>query len=393
MDFTLTDEQRQMIGALEEAGKNELAPKAARWDKNREYPYENLALLKRMGILGMTIPRKFGGQERPLIDAILAIETVAKYCGVTARLIVETNMGALGCILAYGTEEQCQTVARRILVEADKPAIGMTEPEAGTALTDLTTRADKQGECWVINGRKHWITGGGISKTNLIFVRFFDHGRELGIGGVLVDKDTPGFTFGRVEKAMGLRGIPETELLFDDCVVPAQNVVVPGEGQEGMKKLMSGYNGQRVGASAVAWGIARGAHDLAVKYMLERKAFGKTLSEFQGLQWEMAQAEMKLAAAHLLICQAACNARLLAHNVWMPRMHEASMAKAFVGDIAIQVVSDSLQMFGAAGYSEDLPLERMYRDVRMFKIGGGTTEAQLNMLARHIFKRKFDLRK
>lgn len=208
-----------------------------------------------------------------------------------------------------------------------------------------------------------------------------------------MQNNAPGFAFGRVEKAMGLRGIPETELLFDDCVVPAQNVVVPGEGREGIKKLMFGYNGQRVGASAVAWGIARGAHDLAVKYMLQRKAFGKTLSEFQGLQWEMAQAEMKLAAAHLLICQAACNGRLLPNNVWMPRMHEASMAKAFAGDIAIQVVSDSLQMFGAAGYSEDLPLERMYRDVRMFKIGGGTTEAQLNMLARHIFERKFDLRK
>ncbi len=312
---------------------------------------------------------------------------------MTARLIVETNMGALGCIMAYGTEEQCKMVAHRILVEGDKPAIGMTEPEAGTALTDLTTRADKKGDCWVINGRKHWITGGGISRTNLIFVRFFDDGRELGIGGILVDKGTPGFTFGRVEKAMGLRGIPETELLFDDCVVPKENVVVMGDGQEGMKKLMWGYNGQRVGASAVALGIAMGAHDLAVEYMLQRKAFGKTLSEFQGLQWEMAQSEIKLAAAHLLVCQAACNARNLPNNVQMPQMHEASMAKAFVGDAAVQVVSDSLQMFGASGYSEDLPIERMYRDVRMFKIGGGTTEAQLNMLARHVFRRKFDLRK
>ena len=393
MDFTLTQEQKQMIAALDEVGEREFAPKAPRWDKNHEYPYENLEVLRTMGILGMTIPEKFGGPERPLIDAILAVETVAKYCGVSARLIVETNMGALGCVMAYGTEEQCRMVARRILEEGDKPAIGMTEPEAGTALTDLTTRADKKGDCWVVNGKKHWITGGGVSKTNLIFVRFFDNGKELGIGGVLVDKGTPGFTCGKVEKAMGLRGIPETELLFQDCVVPKQNVVVMGDGNEGMKKLMFGYNGQRVGASAVALGIAMGAHRLAVQYMLKRKAFGKTLSEFQGLQWEMAQAELRLTAAHLLICQAACNARPLSNNVLMPLMHEASMAKAFVGDTAIQVVSDSLQMFGAAGYAEDLPLERMYRDVRMFKIGGGTTEAQLNMLARYVFNRKFDLRK
>jgi len=393
MDFTLTQQQQQMIEALDELGQREFAPKAPRWDQNHEYPSENLELLRKMGILGMTIPEKFGGRERPLIDAILAVTTVAKYCGVTARLIVETNMGALGCILAYGTEEQCKTVAHRILAEGDKPAIGMTEPEAGTALTDLTTRADKQGNCFAINGKKHWITGGGISRTNLIFARFFEDGKELGIGGILVDKGTPGFSFGKVEKAMGLRGIPEAELIFENCSVPKENVVVMGDGTEGIKKLMFGYNGQRVGASAVALGIARGAHDLAVQYMQKRKAFGKTLSEFQGLQWEMAQAEIKLNCAYLLICQAACDARPLRNNVRMPLMNEASMAKAYTGNIAIEVVSDSLQMFGAAGYAEDCPLERMYRDVRMFKIGGGTTEAQLNMLARHVFNRKFDLRK
>jgi 3-sulfinopropanoyl-CoA desulfinase len=191
---------------------------------------------------------------------------------------------------------------------------------------------------------------------------------------------------------MGLRGIPETELLFNDCAVSDENVVVMGNGKEGLKKLMLGYNAQRVGSSAVALGIGRGAHELAVRYMLERKAFAKTLSEFQGLQWEMANAEIKLSAAHLLICQAASNAMQLSNNVSMPLMHEASIAKAFVGDIAIQVVSDSLQMFGARGYSEDLPLERMYRDVRMFKIGGGTTEAQLNMLARYVFNREFQPR-
>jgi alkylation response protein AidB-like acyl-CoA dehydrogenase len=388
MDFSLTKEQNRMIAALDEIGKEEFAPKAARWDKTNEYPYENLERLKTMGILGMTIPARFGGRERPLIDAILAIQTVAKYCGVTARLIVETNMGALGCIMAYGTDAQHKLVAHRILVEGDKPAIGMTEPEAGTDLSSLTTRADKKGDCWVIDGKKHWITGGGISKTNLIFVRFFENGQELGIGGILVDKDTRGFTIGKVEKAMGLRGIPEAELLFNQCVVPQNNVVVMGDRKQGLKKLMFGYNAQRVGASAVALGIARGAHELAVQYMLERKAFGQTLSEFQGLQWKIANAEIELSAAHLLIYQAASNALQLSNNVSVPHMHEASMAKAFACDIAIRVVSDSMQMFGASGYSEDLPLERMYRDVRMFKIGGGTTEAQLNVLARFIFNRK-----
>ena len=393
MDFALTKEQKQLTEALDEVGRKEFAPRAARWDKHHEYPWESVRILQDMGVLGMTIPEKFGGPERPLLDAALAVMTAAKYCGVTGRVIVETNMGALGCIMAYGSAEQARLVADRILKEGDKPAIGMTEPDAGTALTDLTTRADKKGDNWVINGKKHWITGGGISKSNLIFVRFFDEDRELGIGGILVDLGHPGFTIGKVEMAMGLRGIPETELIFENCVVPDSQVVVRGEGFEGFKKLMNSYNGQRVGASAVALGLAMGAHNLAVEYMLKRKAFGKALSEFQGLQWEMARAEIKITNAYLLICKAACNAKHLPNNVMMPAMHEASMAKAYTGQAAVDVVSDSLQMFGAMGYAEDLPLERMYRDVRMFKIGGGTSEAQLNMLARHVFNRKFDLRK
>ncbi len=393
MDFQLTKEQKQIVAALDEIGKNVFAKKAARWDENHEYPWENIHQLREMGVLGMTIPKAYGGQESALIDAVLAIETTAKYCGVTARAIVETNIGAVGCVMAYGTDAQRKLVADRILQDGDKPAIGMTEPEAGTALTDLATTAEKKGDRYVVNGTKHWITGGGISVTNLIFARFIEDGKDLGIGGILVDKGTPGFTFGTVEKAMGLRGIPETELIFNDCVVPAENVVVKGDGNEGFKKLMYGYNGQRVGASAVALGIAQGAHDLAIDYMKKRHAFGRPISEFQGLQWMMADAEMELNAARLLIYRAACNARELPNNVRLPYMDEASMAKAYTGHAALDVVSESLQMFGAAGYAQSLPLERMFRDVRMFQIGGGTTQAQKNMIARSIFNKKFSLRK
>ncbi len=393
MDFRLTEEQKQIVSAIDEVGRKEFAKKAARWDENHEYPWENVHRLREMNVLGMTIPTEYGGQGRPLIDAVLAIETAAKYCGVTGRVIVETNMGALGCIMAYGTDEQRKLVARRILEEGDKPAIGMTEPEAGTALTDLQATAEKKGDHYFINGTKHWITGGGISVTNLIFARFIEGGRDLGIGGILVDKGTRGFSFGRVERAMGLRGIPETELIFTDCKVPETNVVVHGDGNQSFKKLMYGYNGQRVGASSVALGIAQGAHDLAVDWMKQRKAFGRSISEFQGLQWMMAEAEMELNAARLLIYKAACNARDLPNNVKLPYMDEASIAKAYTGHAALDVVSESLQMFGAYGYSQDLPLERMFRDVRMFQIGGGTTQAQKNMIARSIFNRKFDLRK
>jgi len=392
MDFQLSGGQKRIVALVDELGRKEFAPKAARWDEKHEYPWENVQRMRECDLLGMTIPTRYGGQGRSLLDAVLAIESAAKYCGVSGRIIVETNMGALGCVMAYGTEEQRKLVAHRVLKEGDKPAIGMTEPEAGTALTDLTTKAEKKGDKYIINGTKHWITGGGISVTNLVFARFFDGDRDLGIGGILVDKGTPGFTFGRVEKAMGLRGIPETELIFNNCQVPAENVVVMGNGTEGFKKLMNGYNGQRVGASAVALGIAQGAHDLAVDYMKKRKAFGRPISDFQGLQWMMAESEIKLNAARLLIYRAASNARKLPNNVKLPYMNEAAMAKSYTGHAAFEVTSESLQMFGAYGYSGDLPLERMLRDVRMFQIGGGTSQAQLNMVARSVFKQKFNLR-
>lgn len=386
MDFTLSDEQKKLVQLVDELGREQFAPKAARWDREAEYPWENVHLMRELGLLGMTIPKKYGGQQRPLIDAVLAVETAAKYCGVTGRILVETNMGALGSIMAYGTEAQRELVARRVLEEGDKPAIGMTEPEAGTALTELKTRAERNAQGYLLNGRKHWITGGGISVTNLIFARFIEDGEDKGIGGVMVDKGHPGFSFGRVEDAHGLRGIPETELIFEDCQLPPENVVVKGEGTEGFKKLMFGYNAQRVGASAVALGLAQGAHDLAVEYMKQRRTFGKLLGQYQGLRWMMAQSQAKLDAVRLLIYRAACNARHLPNNVMMPQLTEASMAKYMSGHTCFEVVSESLQMFGAAGYSRDLPLERMLRDVRMFQIGGGTSEAQLNMIARSVFQ-------
>ncbi|MGP1613980.1 MAG: acyl-CoA dehydrogenase family protein [Pollutimonas bauzanensis] len=385
MDFQLSTEQQAFADLADRLGREVFAPLAARWDRDHEYPYGNVELLRQNGLLGMTIPKRFGGLGRPLIDVVLVIEQVAKYCGVTARIVVEANMGALGCIMAYGTEKQQRVTARRILEDGDKPAIGMTEPNAGTDLTALSTTAREKDGHYQINGTKHWITGGGISHTNFIFARILDKaGRDQGIGGILVDKGTPGFRFGRVEDAMGLRGIPETELIFEDCRVPLENLVLADPGNR-FKKLMNGYNAQRIGASSVALGIAQGAHDLAVDYMGRRTSAGRKLAEYQGLRWLMAKGESNLHAARLLIHRAACNARHLPNNVMLPDMKEASIAKIFTAHHAFDVVSDSLQMFGAAGYSRDLPLERMLRDVRMFQIGGGTSQAQSNMIARSLF--------
>jgi alkylation response protein AidB-like acyl-CoA dehydrogenase len=401
MEFRLTPEQRDLVRRADELGRREFAPRAARWDRSGEYPHENVRLLREAGFLGMTVPERWGGPGRPLIDAVLVIEQVAKYCGVTARIVVETNMGALGVVMAYGTDAQRELVATRILQRGDKPAIAMTEPDAGTDLGALRTRAVRGDAGYVLDGVKCWITGGGVSESNLVLARLVDRdGTDQGIGALLVDRGSPGMRVARVEDAMGLRGIPEAELVFEGCRVPEDRVVVRDR-ERGFRMVMEGYNAQRVGASAVALGIAQGAHDLAVEHMHRRRSFGRPLADFQGLRWMMAESATRLEAMRLLIYRAAANARPVGRDgggpdggpdgdvlAMFPDAREASMAKAYAGRTAFEVTSEALQMFGAAGYSRDLPLERMLRDVRMFQIGGGTTQAQLNLIARGILGRE-----
>lgn len=388
MDFRLSPAQRDLAARADDLARREFAPLAARWDRNAEYPLPNVQRLREAGFLGMTIPERWGGPGRPLLDAVLVVEQVAKYCGVTARIVVESNMGALGAVMAYGTDAHRELVATRILQGGDKPAIAMTEPDAGTDLGALRTRAVQSSDGWTVNGVKCWITGGGISESNLVLARLTDRdGADEGIGALLIDKATPGMRVARVEDAMGLRGIPEAELVLQDCRVPADRVVIRGR-DHGFRKIMSAYNAQRVGASAVALGIAAGAHELAIEQMHRRRSFGRPLADFQGLRWLAAESAVRLEAMRLLIYRAAASAEAAAPGAMFPDAQQAAMAKAYTGRTAFAVTSEALQMFGASGYSRELPLERMLRDVRMFQIGGGTTQAQLNLIARGILGRE-----
>lgn len=384
MHFDLTESQKAIQQRARELAQTVIAPKAAHWDQTEQYPYENVEQLVQAGFMGMTIPTAYGGQGRPLIEAILVVEEMAKVCGITGRIVVEGNMGAVGAITAYGTEEQKQRYLPLVL-QGDKPAIAISEPEAGSAATDMTTTAVLDGDSYILNGHKKWITGAGVSQVNLVFARIHHDGVEQGIGALIVEKGTPGFRIGKRAYMMGLRGIPETEEIFEDCRVPRENLVTIGFG-----RLMSAYNGQRVGAGTVALGVAQGAFDLAVDYAQERMQFGRPIAEFQGLQWMLADAKIQLDAARLLLHRAAVQ---LDAKTGFPDVHLAAMAKTFAADAAIKVSNDALQVFGAAGYSRDFPLERMARDARMFAIGGGTTQAQRNVVATGIFRRKFSQRR
>lgn len=366
----LDKNQRQLQAEARALANSYIQSRAAEIDRSEEYPWDNVERLTGAGFMGMTIPLEYGGRGLTYFDSVLVIEELAKVCGVTARIAVEANMGAIGAIMKYGTSEQ-KVLAAGLVLAGDKPAICITEPEAGSAATEMTTTAEKQGNRYILNGKKHWITGGGVSKLHLIFARVVDDGEFQGIGGFIAVRDQdPGLRIGKREPAMGLRGLPETEVYLENLEIDSGMLLVPPAGlKKGFAGLMNAYNAQRVGAATVAMGIAQGAYELALEYARTREQFGRPIAEFQGLQWMLADMSIGLAAAQALIYRAAAGA-----GEGFPDMREAAQAKILAADTAIKVTNDALQLFGSAGYSRNHPLERMARDARMFTIGGGTAQ-------------------
>lgn len=365
------------------------APLAGHWDRSRTYCHDNVRDLVQAGIMGMTIPEEFGGRGASYYEVALVIEEIAKACTLSARIVVEANMGAISAVMAYGTARQKAFCAPLVLA-GDKPAICITEPDAGSAATEMTTTARRQGDRYLLNGRKHWITGGGVSRLHLIFAQVLDEkGDRQGIGGFIVYRDPEqgvepeGFEIVRREYTMGLCGMPESELAFRDLEVADDMVLMPPSGfGRGFADLMNAYNSQRVGAGTIAMGVAAGALAHAKRYLGKRQQFGRPLAEFQGLQWMLADMDTSVHAARLMLHEAAKSKG--AGDSQFPDMVMTARAKLFASEMAIKVVSDALQMFGARGYGDQEPLERMYRDVRMFTIGGGTAQVLRTLVAGHL---------
>jgi alkylation response protein AidB-like acyl-CoA dehydrogenase len=385
MDFDLTAAQRDLQARARDLAETHVAARAAEIDDSREYPWHTVERLNQAGFMGMTVPAEYGGPGLTFLDAALVIEEMAKHCAVTGRIVVESNMGAISAVMAYGSAAQKRQWADGVLA-GDKPAICITEPEAGSAASEMTMRADKRGGDYVLNGKKHWITGGGVSRLHLIFARVFDEaGAEQGIGGFIAVRDeTPGLAIGARERTMGLRGIPEAEIICDDMTVPDTALVLPPRGLgKGFADLMNAYNSQRVGAATVALGVAAGAYREALAYSIEREQFGRPIYEFQGLQWMLADMSIQIEAARTMIWRAAASA-----GDGFPDVLLAAQAKVLSSEMAIKVTNDALQVFGAAGYSQSRPIERMVRDGRMFTIGGGTAQILRTVVASRILDRK-----
>lgn len=368
----LTHDQITIQAQARELAQSVFKPTAAHTDATEAYPWDNIAQLNAAGFMGMTMPKAYGGRGLGYLETALVIEEMASACATMGRITVEANMGAIGAIMAYGTEEQKQIAAQCVL-SGDKPAICISEPNAGSAASEMTTRAVKKGDKYILNGQKYWITGGGVSRLHLIFARVFEDGVEQGIGGFIVVRDgnePKELVIANRTPAMGVRGIPETYVDFNDLEVHESMALKPlGDLRKGFAALMNAYNAQRVGAGTVALGIAVGAFEEAVQYTKARKQFGRPIAEFQGLQWMMADMSIALDAARLMIHRAA--------NVPVgsfPDMKLAAQAKIIAAETAIKVTNDSLQLFGSSGYSRELAAERHVRDARMFTIAGGTAQ-------------------
>jgi alkylation response protein AidB-like acyl-CoA dehydrogenase len=387
MTDDLTPDQARLRDRAREFSR-EAAAQAAETDRSGQYPWPMVKRMAEAGFMGLTIPREWGGPGGSVLDATLVVEELSRACAVCGRIAVEANMGAVGAIMAYGTEVQ-RRLAAGLVLAGDKPAICITEPEAGSAATEMTTTAVKRGDRWVINGQKTWITGGGVSRLHLIFCRAMEDGQFKGIGGFIVARDGEGDPAGlavtRRIPSLGLCGMPEAELAFTDLEVPDSMVLRPPGGfGRGFGRLIDAYNGQRVGAATVAMGLAAGALDHAIARAQTRKQFGRPIAEFQGLGWMLADMSIEVEAARALIHRAARSAG----PAGFPDRLAAAQAKVFASEMAIRVTNAALQVWGAEGYSKDNPVERYLRDARMFAIAGGTAQVLRNQVAEQILGRK-----
>lgn len=386
MDFSLSKEQIMLMQSLRDMGKREKFQElAAQIDANGEFPHYLLQKYSEMGLLGMVLSKEFGGEKESSLTAILAIEELAKFSPMIAAPVFESNVGPVRVIDMFGTEDQKRSIIPGVCRGENSVSVCMTEPEAGSDLTSLATVLVEDGDGYILNGRKVFITGGGEASHYLVYARFGETKGYKGIGAVIVEKGIPGFSFGKQEQFMGLRGMPSCDLYFDDVRIPRSNVVIQS-GDFG--NLMLTFDIERCGNAAMCLGIAGGALEAAKQYALERKAFNRPICEFQDIQFTLADMAMKLDAARLLVYRAASNA-----GQGLPSIYEASMAKCFANEMVKEVTDKAMQVFGGYGYSKEFPIERMLRDSRAWGIAGGTLQMLRITMASVLFGRRFDQRR
>ena len=381
MDFMLSNEQRMLQKLAAQFAENELEPMAAELDETHCFPVENFQKMARLGFTGIGVPKEYGGVGGGAVEEVLVVTEFAKKC-MSSAATLSIHLIVPHLLTQFGTEAQKRTYLPRITAGGEVAAFALTEPNAGSDAGSAKTTAifDPEANEYVLNGTKCFITGGSRASVLVIFALTQPAKGLKGMSAILVERGTPGFSVGKVENKMGLRGSETAELIFEDCRVPACNLV--GKEGQGFKIAIQALDGARIGTGAQAVGIAEGAIDLSVKYMHERVQFGKPIAALQGLQWYLADMATKTEAAKWLVYRAAC-----LHDAGAPFTKEAAMCKLNASENARFVTNLALQIHGGYGYMKDYPLERMYRDAKLTEIYEGTSEIHKVVISRAVLSK------
>ncbi|HIU44602.1 MAG TPA: acyl-CoA dehydrogenase [Candidatus Ventrousia excrementavium] len=374
MDLALSKEQVMARELFRQFAEAEVKPLAQEIDETERFPRETVEKLQRYGFMGIPYPREVGGQGCDTLTYILCVEELSRVCGTTG--VIVSSHTSLGCgpIMQYGTQAQIEKYLVPLCRGEKLGAFALTEPSAGTDAGNQQTRAEKQGDHYILNGSKIFITNGGQADVYIVFAMTDKSKGTRGISAFIVEKDFPGFSIGTKEKKMGIRGSSTTELIFENCIVPAENLL--GQEGKGYSIAMATLDGGRIGIAAQALGLAQGAFDETVKYVKERKQFGRPIMKFQNTQFALADMKTRIEAARLLVYRAA-----LAKDTKKRFSEEAAMAKLFAAETAMEVTTKCVQLFGGYGYTREYPVERMMRDAKITEIYEGTSEVQRMVIA------------
>jgi len=377
LDFNLTGEQKLFQKVVREFCSKEIKPISEKIDKEEYFPEDLYKKMGQMGLMGMTVPQKYGGAGIDRMSYMIALEEISRFCGSTGITVEAHNSLGTGHIYEMGSEEQRKKYLPKLTNGEELAAWALTEPNAGSDASATQTTAVLDGDEWVLNGTKQFITSGDIAWVTTVMAKTDKTKGAKGISAFIVERDTPGFKIGQLEDKLGLRGSHTAELIFEDCRIPKENLV--GEKNMGFVGAMNILDRGRTAVGAMSVGIARGALEDCIEYAQQRQQFGRPISKFQAIQWKIVDMATEIDAARLLVYRAAY---LEDQNVRFTR--EASMAKLFASEMAMRATRNAIQIFGGYGYTKDYPLERYFRDIKLCEIGEGTSEVQRMVISRQL---------
>ena len=385
MDFNLNEQQRALAETVRKFAKKELPDIANEIEKNDKPPGRDV--LKRfaeLGFLGVNLPTEFGGAGLSHFDAVLVLEEIAKISIAVAFPIFESSFGPALAISSFAPIELKNNILPKVCSGDMVIAVSMSEPNAGSALTDLVTKAEVKQDKIILNGQKRWCSGAGHADAYVVYSRMSEEKGAKGIGAVLLEKNTKGFSFGKPENHMGFRGVPSADMYFDNVEIPLKNIIVPAGG---FKKLMEAFDLERCGNTTMSLACAQSSYDYVLNYVQDRKQFGKPIIDFQAVQLQLAEIKMKLDASRLLLYRAVVNA-----DKDLPSIAESSIAKCFANEIAREVTGKCVQLMGGYGYSKEYPIEQKMRDAWGWGIAGGSIDIQKTNIASALIGRRFNQR-